>query len=122
MPALLHDITIEVGAEFVFALEWRESDGVTPIDLSGYAARMQVRRHYTDAEALLSFTSAPGGGIELGGVTGSIVVRASAALTSTLPLDDRGFVHGVYDIEMEKDGVVTRLVQGRARITSEVTR
>lgn len=122
MPALQHNITIEVGANFHLPLLWREADKITPINLAGYSVRMQVRRRYADAEALLSLTS-DGGGITIGASeAGSIDVRATAAQTALLPLDRSGGIHGVYDLEIEKDGVVARIVQGIALISSEVTR
>jgi hypothetical protein len=49
--------------------------GGTPFDTTGWSARMMVRRNY-DSTAVISLTSAPGGGITLGGSNGEITFRA----------------------------------------------
>lgn len=117
MTAGQHDITIEQGATFRLSLVWRDSAGAL-IDVTGYTARMQVRRrHTTEDPPALSLTSAAGD-IVLGGAAGTIVITAAATVT-----DDIDFKTGVYDLEMEDvDGFVTRLIEGSVTITPEVTR
>ena len=41
--AAVYDITIEQGATFRLSLVWKDSSNV-PVNLTGYTARMQVRR------------------------------------------------------------------------------
>lgn len=123
MAAETYNITIEVGADApnLLDLAWRQAGGVTPVNITGYTARMQVRRKFTSEDALLSVTEASG--ITLGGVLGTIVVGLTAAQTATLPLSDSGTIHAVYDLELvSPGGVVTRLIQGIAILSSEVTR
>lgn len=117
MVAANHDITIEQGATFQLSLIWKQSTG-TPVNLTGYTARMQVRRKYTSETPLLSFTT-ENGAIVLGGAAGTITVTGMATLTDDLPAP----APGVYDLELvSPSGIVTRLVQGGAFITPEVTR
>lgn len=117
MVAAVHDITIEQGATFQLSLIWKASTG-TPINLTGYTARMQVRRKYNSDLPLLSFTT-ENGAITLGGVAGTINVSGLATLTDDLPAP----APGVYDLEMiGPTGLVTRLVQGGVYISPEVTR
>jgi hypothetical protein len=116
MAAAKYNILIEQGATFQLNLLWKDSAG-TPIDLSGYTARMQVRRKVDSPTTLLSLTT-ENGGIALGGITGTIAVVAQATAT-----DDISEKIGVYDLELvDGSGVVTRLVEGCVTISPEVTR
>ena len=45
MAAGLYDITIEQGATFQMNLTWKDSTG-SPVNITGYTARMQVRENY----------------------------------------------------------------------------
>jgi len=115
MAAGQHDITIEQGATFQLNLVWTY-DG-DPIDLTGYTARMQVRRTHKSDSALLSFTT-ENGAITLGGVAGTIAIQGAATLTDDVPAKPC-----VYDLEMvSAGGIVTRLIEGAATVTPEVTR
>lgn len=116
MTAATHDIVIEQGATFRLNLLWKDSSDV-PINLTGYTARMQVRRKHADPTILLNFTT-ENGAIALGGAAGTIQVTGLATLTDDVPAKP-----GVYDLELvSAGGVVTRLVQGSVTITPEVTR
>lgn len=115
MTAAQHDIVIEQGATFTLNLLWKDAND-TPINLTGYTARMQVRHKFTDGTALVSFSTAAGT-ITLGGSAGTIAVSGLATLSNSLVRS------GVYDLELENaGGVVTRLVEGKVTIKPEVTR
>jgi hypothetical protein len=115
MAAGQHDITIEQGTTFQMNLVW-EYDG-DPIDLTGYTARMQVRRTHRSDSALLTFTT-ENGAITLGGAAGTIQIVGAASLTDDVPSKPC-----VYDLEMvSPGGIVTRLIEGTATVTPEVTR
>jgi hypothetical protein len=116
MVAGAYDITIEQGATFRLSLVWEDNLGV-PIDLTGYTARMQLRQRHSSDTAALTLTSTAGD-IVLGGALGTIVVTAAATVTDDIP-----FRAGVYDLEVVSgSGFVTRLIEGAATITPEVTR
>jgi hypothetical protein len=116
MPAATHDILIEQGATFKLSLVWKTSLG-GPIDLTGYTARMQARAAVTAAAALIDLTTA-NNGITLGGVTGTIDIKISAAITASLNVP-----RGVYDLEVVSPaGDVTRIIQGAFTVSKEVTR
>ncbi len=116
MPALKHNITIEQGADDTLEVTWEDDDG-EPIDLTGYTARMQVRRTHDNATKLLDLVSPTN--ITLGGVLGTVTVAWTSAATAALPAP----VKAVYDLEViDSGGVVTRLLEGIANITPEVTR
>jgi hypothetical protein len=79
---------------------------------------MQVRDDYTSPTPHLDLDTAAKGGIQLGGVAGTVDIHVPAADTDAL-----SFTTGVYDIEIEDSlGVVTRLVQGAVRLAPSVTR
>lgn len=116
MTAGLYNITIEQGATFRLSLVWKDGAG-SPVNLTGYTARMQVRRSYPDTSTQLNLTT-ENGGITLGGAAGTIEVVGDATKT-----DDIAAAKGVYDLELvSASGVVTRLVEGKVTIKPEVTR
>lgn len=116
MAAGTYDITIEQGATFTLNLRWLDSEG-TPIDITGYTARMQVRRKYSDKTSVLSLTSQDNE-IILGDSLGTIDVTASDEKTAAINIKA-----GVYDLELETpSGDVVRLVQGTAVISPEATK
>lgn len=117
MPAAIYDIpAIEQGADFFFDLTYKDDTG-TPIDLTGYSARMQIREEVSSNIALVSISSATGE-IVLGGIAGTIAVHIPASVTTGL-----SFNTGKYDLELEDSaGVVTRLIQGSVTLSPEVTR
>ena len=110
------DITINQGATFELTVTWKDSTGAA-INLTGYSARMQVRETYSSASTVVSLTN--GSGITLGGAAGTIAILISATTTAALTAP----FSGVYDLELvSAGGVVTRLLQGAATVTPEVTR
>lgn len=114
-PAGIYDIVADQGATFQRVLTWKDSNGAA-VNLTGYSARMQVRRRPSDGEPLVSLTT-QNGRITLGGAAGTI--------TLDCPASEMDFVDGdwVYDLELESgSGVVTRLVMGRFLLRAEVTR
>jgi len=115
MPAGLYNITAEQGATFTRTITWNTSAG-TPVNLTGYTARMQVRADYDASTALLDLTT-ENGGITLGGALGTIVLTATA--TATAALSSGSYV---YDLELVLGSTVTRLVQGSFVVNAEVTR
>ena len=47
MPAAKYSFKVEQGATLTFNLQWTDDSG-TPIDLTAYDARMQIRSDYAD--------------------------------------------------------------------------
>lgn len=116
MGAARRNIIIEKGATFQLSLIWKDSEGVL-VDLTGYVARMQVRKNFNSVTTLLDMDT-DNGAITLGGSLGTIDIVGSAEDTSTI--DEKV---GVYDLELEaSDGTVTRLIEGEVTIKPEVTR
>lgn len=117
MAAGKYDITIEQGADFVEVWTWKDENG-SPVNLTGYSARMMVRKKVEDASPILDCTTA-NNRIVLGGTAGTITFAVPASVTALLPT----VANAVYDLELvDGAGRVRRLVEGECRITREVTR
>ena len=111
-----YDLEIKQGATLSLTATWKDSAG-TAINLTGYTARMQVRATYDSSATILSLTSAAG--ITLGGAAGTIAIAVSAATTAALTAP----FSGVYDLEVVSGGgEVTRLLEGTATVSPEVSR
>ena len=112
-PGLL-DLTCPQGATFTKTLTWKVNGD--PTDLTGWAARMQVRTRHAAPETLVDVNDTAG--ITLGGTAGTVTIDLPAAATSELPAGEWR-----YDLELVKpDGTVYRLVEGAFTVTPEVTR
>jgi hypothetical protein len=111
-----YDLEIKQGATLSLTATWKDSTGAA-INLTGYTARMQVRSAYDATSTILSLTSSSG--ITLGGAAGTIAITASATVTAALTAPWAG----VWDLELVSGGgVVTRLLEGAATVSPEVTR
>lgn len=117
MAARVYNILIEQGATFRMPLIWRDLAGNSLV-AENSTARMQLRSTHASAVVLMELTT-ENGGIAIDHLTGRITATGSAALTEDLAAPAKG----VYDLEVQDPaGVVTRLVEGCARISPEVTR
>jgi hypothetical protein len=115
MTAARLPLIIEQGATWKHALIVR--DGATPRDLTGYTARMQIRKVVTSADVLAELTVA-NSGITITAAQGRIDLVLSATATAGLPSGP-----SVYDFELEgPSGEVTRLLQGTVTVDAQVTR
>lgn len=94
-----------------------------PVDLTGFTARMQIRKDIDDAEPLLELTT-ENGGLALGGSTGVVEILITASDSADLDPDD--FESAVYDLELvdpsTSPATVIRLMAGKIRLSKEVTR
>lgn len=121
MPAGKYTLLIEQGATLNLSLAYKDSAN-TAIDLTGYSAKMQIKDNYADNATttyltLSSSLQPDGTGLTLGGVSGTIGIYVSAATSSALT-----FSSASYDLEITSGSTVTRLLQGSAFISKEVTR
>jgi len=115
MPAGNYDIKCDQGATFSRVITWKNSNG-TPIDLTNYTARMQVRANYPSSTVILNLTT-ENAGITLGGALGTITLAATATATAAIAADQY-----VYDLELITGSNVTRVVEGTFTVNPEVTR
>jgi hypothetical protein len=127
MAAAKYSFVIEQGATLDFQLDWTDDIG-SPIDLTGMHARMQVRPSVESSEVFLNLSSSLsdscGTGLNLSGSngttplqSGSIGVYVSAASSSLLT-----FGEAYYDLEVVSGCEVYRLLEGKVRLSKNVTR
>ena len=128
MAAGKYTFTIEQGSTTNFEIQYKDSSN-NPVDLTGYSGRMMLRSGYADSNptTYVTLTNTPtsdGTGLNFSGsngttspTSGSIGVFISAASSSALT-----FTEAVYDLEMVSGSVVTRLLEGKVRVSKEVTR
>ncbi len=122
MIAGIYNITCEQGTDFSRSCILKYPDSADPTgstyllyDLTGYTARMQVRRTLESASPEIELTTA-NSGILLGGVTGTIEIVMTNTQTAALDSD------GVYDLEIISSiGAVSRVIQGTFTLDLEVT-
>lgn len=102
------------GATFAKQLTYAIDE--SPVNLIGYAARMQVREKHTSKTPLINLTT-ENGGMLLGGEAGTIDLYITDENTANFPAKDY-----VYDLELISSGEVYRLLEGKFIVTPEVTR
>ena len=126
MAAGKYSFIIEQGATTNFQINWNDETG-SAVDLSGYQARMQIRPQVEGSDIFLSLSSSlspDGTGINLSGSnfitpvqSGSIGIYISAHSSSLL-----NFGEAYYDLEMVRGNEVTRLLEGKVKLSKNVTR
>lgn len=124
MPAakLATALLIEQGATFRKAFSWKSGVPATPVDLTGCTARMHIRTEI-DATAVLLELNTENGRIAIAPLDGRVALTISAADTKGAALLQLVEQPGVFDLEIiHPDLSVTRLVQGKVKVSKEVTR
>ncbi len=126
MAAGKYSFTVEQGSTTSFQVVYKDANG-TPVNLSGYHARMQIRETKDSSTVICSLSSsldADGTGLNLSGSagtlplsSGSIGIYISAASSSGFSFDT-----AYYDLELVTGITVTRLLQGSVKLDKEVTR
>ena len=122
MPAIdvwelpLIDLQFEVGTneDWVDSIELLDEDGVTPLDLTGIAFRLQVRKTAPDHTVLIDASTAAGSLLVGNGVVGLYVLEDTM---HGVPPGDY-----VLDIVGEKAGRTARLATGTVKVLQGVTR
>tara|TARA_Y100000361_G_C10993670_1_gene255536 strand:- start:225 stop:626 length:402 start_codon:yes stop_codon:yes gene_type:complete len=133
MPAGQYSFTLEQGTTLDFTLEYLDSESV-PVDLTDFTGRMHIREKKDSDNIICSLSTtldADGTGLDftppsgsLGenfpATSGSIRVFISAASSSNF-----NFQKAFYDLEIVSGStypIVTRVVEGRIKLSKEVTK
>lgn len=124
MAAGNYSFTIEQGTTFERIFKYKDENG-NPVDLTGYDVRMQIRSSY-DSAILASLTSGSGDFVlsvpadAASGVTDKNQIKLTISASHTAAYS---FDQALYDIELESGtGIVTRLLQGKIKLSREVTK
>jgi len=117
MLAGRYNIICDQGSTFVREIELMDSDE-SPYNLTGYTARMQVRREVDSSGSPLIELSTANGRIVLYNASGIIELKLTAGETAGLT---RG---GYYDLEIVQTSTskVFKVLRGEFRLEKEVTR
>jgi len=116
-----YNMTCDQGSTFVRTFVVQQQDAVDPTvyhpyDLTGYTARMQIRRDEFATATLAELTTA-NGKISINGPTGTVTVSMTAEQTALIERS------GVYDIEIVSPSTeVHKIVRGAFNLNLEVTR
>jgi hypothetical protein len=113
------DLLIEQGATFKHQLQVKQGSGASApaVNLTSYSARMQIRPEVESTTIYISLTN-QNGRITITPLTGTLDLLISATDTAALSFDV-----AYYDIEIvSAGGEVTRLLQGKVKLSKEVTR
>lgn len=116
------NITIEQGATFIMPVQLSTgglvSEGGTPVNLTGCSIRMHIRKRITDTNPLLALTTGTGEISITSAATGQFTVTITDEVTAAIT-----WTAGVYDLEVETaGGQVKRYLQGKVKVSKEVTR
>lgn len=118
MSAAELDITIEQGANFSRSLIYKIND--TPVDLTDYTAKGQIR-FSPSAEPVAEFDIT----FATPRSSGAFSISLTALDTEAIPTGETATAKESiyrYDLVLQKAGVVTRILQGRAYISPAITK
>lgn len=104
------------GSTFTRTIEIKEADG-TVFSLTGYTARMEVRRTVDASSALIGLSTA-NGRIVINPSLGALTITLTPELTASLTQS------GVYDLEIvhTSTGDVHKVIRGEFKLEKEVSR
>ena len=129
MAAGIYNFTIEQGATFTRIFKYKKSDG-TPINLDEASEiRMHIREKINDNNFITggSFSyivtngTASNNGFSIGSGSGTVTNEITLLIPAT-STSAYSFNSAVYDIEIDNQGTTTRLLQGKIKLSKEVTR
>lgn len=109
--AIKANLLIDQGCTFATSVTVTDQEGA-PIDLTGFTGQGQLRKHYSSATPAANLT------IQITPFEGLVSLSLTANQTANV-------VAGryVYDVELtDTYGVVSRIVEGIATVTPQVTR
>ena len=126
MAAGRYSFTIEQGTTLDFNVQYLDSNS-TPVDLTDYSGKMQIRPTVGSSDVIVTLSSSrdtDGTGLNFSGsngstppTSGSIGMFISAASSSAF-----SFNEAVYDLEIYSGSIVTRILEGKVKLSPEVTR
>ena len=109
-----YDFKLDAGSTFPLQFQWKVNGGFVP--LMDYTARMQIRERDANG-CVVSDLSTENGGIEIEPYTGTVRILIPAQDTEHIkcPLC-------VYDVELINGDTVTRILEGRIKVSPNVTK
>lgn len=115
MALSTYNIVAEQGTDYSASVAYADSSN-NAINLTGYTARMHVRKYHGSSVQALTLSSTSG--LTITALSGTVLISISAAALSAILAGEY-----VYDMEIvSESGVVTKLVSGTFSLAPEVTR
>ena len=104
------NLVVDQGSTYSVTLDLTDENGDV-IPLGGYVANSQIRKWYTSLNPTAVFTTS------IDAVNGELTLSLTANQTSAI-------VAGryVYDVEIDQNGVISRIVEGIVTVTPQVTK
>ena len=133
MAAGQYSFTLEQGSTLDFTLEYLDSGG-SPVDLSSYHGRMQIREQKDSSNIICALSTSldtDGTGLNFtptSGSTGALWPTTSGSIRVFISSDSSSqfnFNKAYYDLELVSGSqypVVNRILEGRIKLSKEVTR
>lgn len=117
-PAHL-DLEIYKGSTFSKQIQWKTGTPAVPVNLTGYSARMQVRKSVNDSTILDSLTTENNRLTIYTPTEGRLRIDVAADISSAYE-----FTSAVYDLELVAPDNITvyRILEGCYSANPEVTR
>ena len=117
IPANIN-LTIYQGTTFKKDFQWLIGTPSTPVDITNFKIRMQIRATIKDTNFIVELTTENGRIIISDAINGKFYLFLDDSITSGLTIKS-----GVYDIEIIDLSLhVERLIQGSIIVSPEVTR
>lgn len=116
--AVVFNVEIDQGSDWFFDVTYDQPAG-TPVDITGYTAALQLRSLPPSPTAVLTLTT-ENGGITITGASGLVAMHATA--DQTRAIDEGTYVYDLEIYSYTNPPIETRLVQGQAVVSAEVTR
>jgi hypothetical protein len=124
MAAGRYSFIIEQGSTFTRQIQYLDGTG-SPVDLTDYSARMQIRQSHDSSTTIVSLTDtigSDGSGLVITAASGTIDIKLSAYSSSLLSFGGEA----VFDLEIYSGSGVSqytkRLIEGKVKLSKEVTR
>ena len=109
--AAYHNLVIDQGSDFDLKLTLKQNN-VNLTSLTGYSIRSQIRQTKTATTVTASFT-----GTVVNDAQGIFLISLPAATSTAITAGEY-----YYDVELYKGALITRILEGKIRVTQEVTR
>tara|TARA_R110001592_G_scaffold141714_1_gene363525 strand:+ start:28 stop:399 length:372 start_codon:yes stop_codon:yes gene_type:complete len=122
MAAGIYNFTIEQGATFTRTFKYKDSTGASLPISNNASINMQIRETIGSAEPVPNGTFKSGSGFILSTNTEDNVQNQFTLVIPAATSSNFSFTTAVYDIELIESNVTTRLLQGKIKLSKEVTR
>lgn len=114
MSVRVENLEVRTDRTFTQLVQVLTSSG-TPRDLTGWSARMSIKRDRDDVAPLLTLTS-PGGGLTITPLSGEITITISKVQTAAFT-----FLSGVYDLTIVQGSDADPILEGGIIVKKSVT-